>query len=610
MCGIVGYLGKGDAIKVILDGLHRLEYRGYDSAGIAVLQGNKLQVRRCCGKVDNLAAKLKKSPIYGNLGVGHTRWATHGRPSEENAHPHTDCRKSLVVVHNGIIENYMSLKRELVVEGHIFRSETDTEVVSHLIEKYMEGDGFEEGVLRALRRLKGSYALCVISKSYPGKIIAARCGSPLIIGMKDGEKFVASDVPAIIRKTRDVVHLGDREVAVFGEESARFNSLDGRKLQKSPTRITWDIADAEKGDYPHFMLKEIHEQPRAVEDTIVGRIAEDMKGVHLEELGMSRRDIRSVRRIVVTACGTSWHAALIGKYLFEEHVRIPVEIDYAAEFRYRDPVVDKNTLVIVISQSGETADTIAAVKEARSKGARIISICNVVGSSITRLSDGIVYTRAGPEIGVASTKAFTTQLAVLYLMSLFMADKLGKFSREDMKKKIVELRKIPHKMESLLKREDGIKEIADRFYKSTNFLYLGRGEGFPIALEGALKLKEVSYIHAEGYPAAEMKHGPIALIDENMPVVVLALRGKRYEKIMGNIEEIKARDGVVIALASEGDRSIGKKVDEVIYIPEISAELSPILAVIPLQLLAYYIADKKSCPIDQPRNLAKSVTVE
>ncbi len=506
MCGIVGYLGKGDAIRIILDGLRRLEYRGYDSAGAAVLQGNKLQIRRCCGKVDDLARKLEENPVSGNVGIGHTRWATHGKPSEENAHPHTDCGKSLVIVHNGIIENYMSLKRELLREGHIFRSETDTEVVAHLIEKYMKDDGFEEGVLRALRRVKGSYALCVISKSYPGKIIAARCDSPLIIGIADGEKFVASDVPAIIRETRDVIYLDDGEVGVLGEESDRFINLDGKKLHKLPVRITWNIADAEKGNYPHFMLKEIHEQPRAVEDTILGRVAPDMTAIHLEEFGMRKRDIKSIRRIVMTACGTSWHAALIGKYLFEEHIRIPVEVDYAAEFRYREPLVDKNTLVIVISQSGETADTIAAAKEAHSKGARIISICNVVGSSITRLSDGIVYTRAGPEIGVASTKAFTTQLVVLYMMSLFIADKLGKFSGEDVKKKIVELRKIPQKMELLLRRDDRIKEIADRFYKSTNFLYLGRGEGFPIALEGALKLKEVSYIHAEGYPAAEMKH--------------------------------------------------------------------------------------------------------
>jgi len=610
MCGIVGYIGKSDAVRIVVDGLRHLEYRGYDSAGIAVLKGNRLQVRRCDRKVSDLIKKLGDNPVSGTVGIGHTRWATHGRPSEKNAHPHADCRKELVAVHNGIIENYMVLKKELQKEGHTFRSETDTEVIVHLIEKYMRSGGFEKAVMKALRRIKGSYALCLMSKVYPDKIIAARCGSPLIVGIGDGERFVASDVPAIIRETREVIYLGDREIAVLGRGSDRFISLGGKKLRKSPVHITWDVADAEKGEYPHFMLKEIHEQSRVVEETMRGRVAADMGAVHLKELGMSKRDIKSIRRITVAACGTSWHAALIGKYLLEEHTRIPVEVDYAAEFRYRNPVVDKNTLLIVISQSGETADTIAAAEEARDKGARVISICNVVGSSITRLSDGIVYTRAGPEIGVASTKAFTTQLSVLYMMSLFIADKLGELPEGEMKKKLTELCRIPRKIERLLKQEEKVKEIADRFYASTNFLYLGRGEGFPVALEGALKLKEISYIHAEGYPAAEMKHGPIALIDKNMPVVVLALRGRRYEKIVGNVKEIKARDGVIIALASEGDKVISGIVDETIYIPRTTAELSPVLAVIPLQLLAYYIAANRGCPIDQPRNLAKSVTVE
>ena len=611
MCGIVGYIGGDDAVRIVLDGLRRLEYRGYDSAGIAVLGNGKLQVRRCCGKVGDLVNKLEKRPICGDVGIGHTRWATHGKPSEENAHPHTDCNRSLVIVHNGIIENYMALKKELLAEGHSFRSETDTEVVAHLIEKYIaKGGGFEHAVLKALRRVKGSYALCVISKLYPGEIIAARSGSPLIIGISDGERFVASDVPAIIRETREVIHLEDGEVAVLGREGDRFIDLKGKSLDRVPVHIKWDVVDAEKGEYPHFMLKEIHEQPVAVAETMLGRVSADMKTVLLEELGMEKRDIKAIKRVVMTACGTSWHAALIGKYMFEDNTRIPVEVDYAAEFRYRNPVVDKNTLVVVLSQSGETADTIAAVEEAHSRGARVISICNVVGSTIARLSEGVIYTRAGPEIGVASTKAFTTQLAVLYMMSLYIADKLGKISEEDMRKRIFELRKIPRKIEVMLKQEGRIKKIAEKFHTSTNFLYLGRGEGFPIALEGALKLKEISYIHAEGYPAAEMKHGPIALIDKNMPVVVVAPKDSAYEKIVGNINEVKARDGIVIAISNEGDEEIAKHCDEVIYIPETIEEFTPLLTVIPLQLLAYYIAVLRECDVDKPRNLAKSVTVE
>ncbi|NOX96765.1 MAG: glutamine--fructose-6-phosphate transaminase (isomerizing) [Nitrospirae bacterium] len=609
MCGIVGYIGDRKAVPILLEGLKRLEYRGYDSAGIATLNRGKLTVRRCQGKIRGLEKVLKKKPVEGRIGLGHTRWATHGRPSEENAHPHTDCRGSLVVVHNGIIENYLSLKEELGKEGHVFRSETDTEIIAHLIEKYL-CDSLEEAVRKALRRVKGSYALGAMWKGDSEKIIVARSGSPLIIGLKEGECFLASDIPAILKETRKVIYLENGEIAILSREGVKVKTLGNKPVAKKATEISWDTRLAEKEGYPHFMLKEIYEQPRAIEETIWGRISEDGSNIYLKEIGLSKREVKSIKRIIIIACGTSWHAGLVAEYMLEEYTRIPVEVEYAAEFRYRNPIIDKHTLIIAISQSGETADTLAAVKEARGAGGKVISICNVRGSSITRESDGVIYTHAGPEIGVASTKAFTSQLTVLYMLTLFLGRARETISPTACKKMITALRKVLEKLKLLLEDDRRIVAIADRFYRHNNFLYLGRGKGFPIALEGALKLKEVSYIHAEGYPAAEMKHGPIALIDKKMPVVVIALKGRRYEKILSNIEEVKARRGTVIALASEGDEEIKQKADEVIYIPRTIVPLTPILAVVPLQLLAYHMAVKRGCSVDQPRNLAKSVTVE
>ncbi len=609
MCGIVGYVGDKEVVPILLQGLKALEYRGYDSAGVATIHRGKIGIRRCQGKVANLEAILGMDPLEGRVGLGHTRWATHGRPSEENAHPHTDCKGELVIVHNGIIENYLPLRTKLKAEGHKFRSETDTEVLAHLIEKYLDKD-IEEAVREALKEVKGSYAIGLLSVSEPEKLLAARNGSPLILALKDNEWFIASDVPAILPHTRRVIYLEDGEMALVSKEGVEVKSLDGEKVEKRVHHIKWDQSLAEKEGYPHFMLKEIFEQPRAIEETIRGRISEDGEEVHLEELNLDEEDVRKIEKIIITGCGTSWHAGLVGEYLIEEFTRLPVEVEYAAEFRYRDPILDEQTLVIALSQSGETADTLAAVREARKRRAKAISICNVVGSSITRESDGVIYTHAGPEIGVASTKAFTTQLTVLYLLSLSFGSIRGTISKEKCREMIAELRKVYGKVHFLLERDERIKRLAQRFYKKDNFLYLGRGKGFAVALEGALKLKEVSYIHAEGYPAAEMKHGPIALIDKNMPVVVLALRGRRYEKILGNIEEIKARGGVVIVLATEGDEEIRKKADEVVYIPKTTTPLSPILAVVPLQLLAYHIAVKRGCEVDQPRHLAKSVTVE
>lgn len=610
MCGIVGYIGNREASPIILRGLKHLEYRGYDSAGIASIYKEKAHIRRCAGKIADLKDIISQKPLMGEIALGHTRWATHGKPSEENAHPHTDCKKELVIVHNGIIENYLSLRDSLIQEGHIFKSETDSEVIVHLIEKYLNSN-LEAAVRTALKKVKGSYAIGVIWKKDEDNLIAVRSGSPLIIGLKNGESFIASDVPAILGETRNIVYLGDREIATIRRKGIKVKTLDGKSVRTNVVKIPWDREAAEKGGYPHFMLKEIFQQPVALEETIRGRISQSGTGVYLgEAIGLTKRQIKSINRIIIIGCGTSWHAGLIGEHMIEELTRIPTEVEYAAEFRYRHPIVDNKSLIIAISQSGETADTLGAIREAQERGGKVISICNVVGSSIARESDGIIYTHAGPEIGVASTKAFTTQLVILYLLALFFGRVTGNISSKSAKEMIGSLIELPRKIRKLLEDEEKVISLARRFYHSNNFLYLGRGEGFPLALEGALKLKEVSYIHAEGYPAAEMKHGPIALIDKNMPVVVIALRGRRYEKILANIEEVKARDGIVIALASEGDEEIKKKVDHVIYIPSTIALLTPILAVIPLQLLAYHIAIKRKCPVDQPRNLAKSVTVE
>jgi glucosamine--fructose-6-phosphate aminotransferase (isomerizing) len=622
VCGIVGYLGSRQAAGLLLDGLKNLEYRGYDSAGIAVLDGKRIAIRRCRGKVRELADTVRKNPVKGGLGVGHTRWATHGQPSEENAHPHADCRRNCVVVHNGIIENYLSLKRKLRKKGHRFRSQTDTEIIAHLIEEYYRPLRGKKGaagkaVRRALGELEGSWALGVVFRDNPEKLIAARRGSPLVVGLGDDELFIASDIPAVLRHTRKVIHLQDGEIAVLtnGRRERSGSGVEiidaaGRRVSRQPVHIHWNAEAARKGGFAHFMLKEIYEQPRAVQETFRGRISDDAGTVHLEEMRLTPAKMKAFRRIVITACGTSWHAGLVGEYIIEELAKTPTEVEYAAEFRYRDPLVDRSTLVIAISQSGETADTLAAVKEARRRGAYVISICNVVGSSITRESDAVILTHAGPEIGVASTKAFTTQLVVLLLFAVGLGRIKNTVSATKARELFTELRVLPKKIEDVLKKGREIVGVADRYYTRPNFLYLGRGKGFPIALEGALKLKEISYIHAEGYPAAEMKHGPIALIDRNMPVVVVALPGKRYEKILGNIAEIKARKGRVIAIAVRGDRRIKERVDDVIYIPPTPEDLTPVISVVPLQLLAYHIAVKRKCPVDQPRNLAKSVTVE
>ncbi|MCX5750516.1 MAG: glutamine--fructose-6-phosphate transaminase (isomerizing) [Candidatus Saganbacteria bacterium] len=609
MCGIFGYIGEKEALPYILEGLKKLEYRGYDSSGVAVLKNGKVTCVKKEGKIKNLEKALEKKDLSGKIGIGHTRWATHGRPSDENSHPHADCKGEIFVVHNGIIENYLMLRRALAEKGHKFHSTTDTEVLAHLIEEHLKGN-LEEAVRGALREVEGSYAIAVICSKYPDQIVAARKASPLVIGIEENGTFISSDIPALLKYTSKVIYLKDEEIATVKRKKGHICTLSGKPVKRKPVFISWDPESAEKGGYSHFMLKEIHEQPKAIRDTLKGRIRPDKAEIHFDEMKFSADDFKKINRVVFTACGTSWHAGLVGEYLFEQIAKVMTEVEYAAEFRYRDPVMDDKTLVIAISQSGETADTLAAIEEAKEKGAKVLSICNVVGSSIARESDAVVYTYAGPEIGVASTKAFTTQLTVIYLLALLMGQVKGTISKADIKQRISELLELPQKMESLLEREKDVEEIASRYYECSNALYLGRGKGFPIALEGALKLKEVSYIHAEGYPAAEMKHGPIALIDKNMPVVVLALQGRRYEKILGNIEEVKARGGIVIAVANEGDDDIWEKADEVIFIPRTSEIISTLLAIVPLQLFAYYIAVKRGCHIDQPRNLAKSVTVE
>lgn len=611
MCGIFGYIGPKEALPFLLEGLKKLEYRGYDSAGVATLDEGRLFISKCAGKIAELEAELIKRPIGGSIGIGHTRWATHGRPSDENSHPHTDCKNEIAIVHNGIIENYLLLRRKLAEDGHKFTSTTDTEVIVHLIENEIgSGLSLEEAVKATLKQLEGSYALAIISKKEPNKIIAARKGSPLVVGISEGEFIISSDIPALLKYTSQIIYLNDFEVATITKYDVKVQSISGESIEKEPVLISWDPESAEKGGYSHFMLKEIHEQPKAIRDTIAGRVKLESAFIHFDELNFSEEEARKINRVVFTACGTSWHAGLVGEYLIEQFVKIPSEVEYAAEFRYRHPIVDENTLVIAISQSGETADTLGALWEAKAQGAKVISICNVVGSSIARESHGIIYTYAGPEIGVASTKAFTTQLTVIYLFALLLAKMRGSMPAQEIQKMILDLLEIPDKIERILLKEKDIEAISEKYYKATNALFLGRGKGFPVALEGALKLKEISYIHAEGYPAAEMKHGPIALIDKNMPVIVLALSGRRYDKILGNIEEVHARGGQVITVASEGDDIAGEKSEAVIYIPTTTEALSPIISVIPLQLLAYYIAVKRGCHVDQPRNLAKSVTVE
>src|SRR5689334_6120372 len=614
MCGIIGYIGQKQVLPILIDGLRRLEYRGYDSAGVAVVRDGAIELRRSAGKLARLEEAIAVNPLEGEYGIGHTRWATHGRPTEENAHPHRDCTGQIVVVHNGIIENYLDLKRQLQSEGHVFVTETDTEIVAHLVEREMKDDGLENAVRRALLYMRGLFALVLISADDPRKIVTVRNGPPIVVGLGDREFFVASDIPAILAHTRDVVFLGDEEMAVITPSGVEFTDYSGRAVSKKSTRVSWDPVMAEKAGYKHFMLKEIFEQPMAVKETVLGRASIESGKVFLHEIDIPDQVLREVERVVILACGTSWHAGLVGKFLIETLARVPVDVDYGSEYRYRDPIVSKNTLAIVITQSGETADTLAALREAKKKGARSIAICNVVGSMATRETEGTVLTHAGPEIGVASTKAFTSQLVALHLLAIYLGQIRGTLSPETARPHLEALTQLPLLLEQALKTEPQTEEIARRFYQRSDFLYLGRGINYPIALEGALKLKEISYIHAEGYPAGEMKHGPIALIDEKMPVVAIAPDDAVFEKMVGNVQEAKARGGAVIAITTAGDDRMSAvldaKNDVQVTMPRTSALLTPIVMTIPLQLLAYHIAVRRGCDVDQPRNLAKSVTVE
>ncbi len=617
MCGIVGYIGTQKAVPIILEGLKRLEYRGYDSAGLAVYcEDQQLAVRRAKGKLRNLEQAIRLNPVDGSFGIGHTRWATHGRPTEENAHPHRDCKGDVVVVHNGIVENYMALKEQLQAEGHQFKTETDTEVIAHLVEKHFQGN-LEQAVRVAVKELTGVFALAVISRLEPNKIVAARSGPPVVIGLGDNEYFVASDVPAILAHTQDMFFLADGDMAVLTPGGVQLSDFDGRPVSRQVSHILWNPIEAEKGGYQHFMLKEIYEQPRAVRDTTLGRVGQETGRIFLDEMDISPAAFARFRQVKIIACGTSWHAGLAGKFMIERLARLPVEVDYGSEFRYRDPIVDEQTLTVVISQSGETADTLAAQREAKAKGSPTLAICNVVGSMITREAAGTLYTHAGPEIGVASTKAFTCQLTALFILAMHLGQSNRRLEETASRCLVQELLRVPSKLESVLSNDAVYESLARNLHHLRDALFLGRGIHYPIALEGALKLKEISYIHAEGYPAGEMKHGPNALIDENLPVVVLATcdpasRESRvlYEKTVSNIQEVKAREGIVIAVVTEGDEEARKSADYVIEIPAVPELLSPILEIIPLQLLAYHIAVRRGCDVDQPRNLAKSVTVE
>ena len=614
MCGIIGYLGPKPIVPVLIDGLKRLEYRGYDSAGIALVKNGDIEIRRSAGKLVRLEQVIATNPVDGEYGIGHTRWATHGRPTEENAHPHRDCTGKIVVVHNGIIENYLELKHELQAAGHTFETETDTEVIAHLVEGEFKDDGLENAVRRSLKQLRGLFGIVLVHADDPGKIIAVRNGPPIVIGLGDAEFFVASDVPAILSHTRDVVFLGDEEMAIVTHGGVEFTDYGGRTVSTSTQRIQWDPVMAEKAGYKHFMRKEIFEQPWALQETVLGRVYEEHGRIVLGELELNDQVLQSIDKVIILACGTSWHAALVGKFLIEQLARVPVEVDYGSEYRYRDPIGNDNTLAVVITQSGETADTLAALREARTKGAKSIAVCNVVGSMATRDADGIIYTHAGPEIGVASTKAFTSQLVALNLLALHLGRVRNELGVNETREHIDALTRLPGLVEQVLKQDQLIESIAKRFYRSSNFLYLGRGINYPVALEGALKLKEISYIHAEGYPAGEMKHGPIALIDENLPVVAIVPQDKVFEKMRGNLQEAKTRGAAIIVLSDAPldafEAFLEPNRDYLIPVPSTHPLLTPIPMVVPLQLLAYHIAVLRGCDVDQPRNLAKSVTVE
>lgn len=613
MCGIVGYIGERKAYPILTKGLHRLEYRGYDSAGVALLNDNNLSVYKCKGKVSDLEKHAEGHNLAGNMGIGHTRWATHGEPNDVNAHPHSSQSGDIVLIHNGIIENYASIKENLLKRGHTFSSQTDTEVLVHLIEEIKQKDNLKLGraVISALKQVVGAYAIVVMDKNNPDELVAAKKGSPMVVGVGEGEFFIASDASPIIEYTKNVVYLEDEQVAIVNRNGEfKIRNLKDKEITPAVQELEMELEAIEKGGYEHFMMKEIYEQPRSIKDSMRGRLNADKAIVQLGGIVDYEPKFLKAKRILVIACGTSWHAGLVAEYLFEEYARIPVEVEYASEFRYRNPVIYEDDVVIAISQSGETADTLAAIELAKSKGATIIGVCNVVGSSIARATHAGSYTHAGPEIGVASTKAFTAQVTVLTLMALHIAYKKGTILESRYRQLLYELSDIPSKVEKVLKLNDKIKGIADIYKDARNFLYLGRGYSFPVALEGALKLKEISYIHAEGYPAAEMKHGPIALIDEEMPVVVIATQGPNYEKVVSNIQEVKARKGKLIAVVNEGDKEVKKMADYIIEIPATDESLVPLVSVVPLQLLSYHIAVMRGCNVDQPRNLAKSVTVE
>ncbi|MGM0507774.1 MAG: glutamine--fructose-6-phosphate transaminase (isomerizing) [Fusobacteriota bacterium] len=608
MCGIVGYIGGKSPKKVLYDGLSKLEYRGYDSAGIAILEDGEIKIRKEVGELSALGETLNKEYIQGHMGIGHTRWATHGEPSRRNSHPHTGCNNDLVLVHNGIIENYLELKEELIEKGHTFESETDTEVIAHLIEEYYTGDLYK-AVQKILKYIEGAYAIAVMSKTEGDRIVVARKGSPMIVGIGENENMIASDIPAVLEHTKNVVFLDDGDMAIIKKDEVLFSDLDGNKIEKEIKNIDWSVDMAEKNGYKHFMLKEIYEQPRVIEDTLRGKIKGN--SVELNEIELTKEELKNIRKINIVACGTSYHSGLVGKYILEKKLRIPVEVDVASEFRYKDPILSDKDLVIVISQSGETADTLAALREAKEKGAKVIGIINVVGSTITRESDGTIYTNAGPEIGVASTKAFISQLIAIYILLLYLGEKLEILDKQERTKIINNLNKLPEMADEVLKRDVEILDASEEFKNVNSLMFIGRNINYPIALEGALKLKEISYIHAEGYPAGELKHGPIALIEENVPTVAIATKSsKTYGKIISNIQEIKARNGKIIAVATDGDENVKEHADVVLKTHDIDELFSPVLTVLPLQLLAYHIADKRGLNVDKPRNLAKSVTVE
>ncbi len=608
MCGIIGYTGKKNAVSIILEGLKRLEYRGYDSAGVAFFTEKGVEIRKCTGKIKDLYSIIDSDKPFSATAIGHTRWATHGKPSEENAHPHKS--DGIIIVHNGIIENYLPLKKKLIDEGYKFTSETDTEVLCHLIEKYAADYPLEDAVRKALKEVRGAYALAVINEKERGKIVGVRKDSPLVVGLGDGEFFLASDVPAFLNYSRDVIYLDDGEMVVMTGDGVVVTTLDGAPVQKEVVSVSWSPAMAEKGGYKHFMLKEIYEQPRAIADTLRGRFYPESGQVNMDEFGIKEEDLRKAQKIFIAACGTSWHAALVGKYIIEELARVPVEVDIASEFRYRNPVIGQDSILIAITQSGETADTLAAQREAKRLGAKTLSICNVVGSTASREADAVFYTHSGPEIGVASTKAFTTQIVGLYLFAVGLGRLKGAVNSDSAMGLLRDLLFLPGLVEKILAADNVIERVAKELFKADDFLYMGRGINYPIALEGALKLKEISYIHAEGYPAGEMKHGPIALVDEVLPSVFLVPRGRLYEKVLSNIEEVRSRGGRIVAVTDEGNKEVCSRSDYCISVPETNSFLSAILMAIPLQLLAYHIGVLRGCDVDQPRNLAKSVTVE